>query len=65
MGSAERLVRVCLKGGWNKVVKNVEGSKAARQEFERDRERQRERGKEREGEEGREITKEERGQKSG
>lgn len=46
MGSAERLVRACLRGGWNKVVKNVEGSQAARQESER-RERERERNNER------------------
>lgn len=32
MGSVERLVRACLRGGWNKVVKNVEGSQAARRE---------------------------------
>lgn len=31
MGSAERSVRACLRGGWNKVVKNVEGSQAQAQ----------------------------------
>jgi len=40
MGSAERLVRVCLRGGWNKVVKNMEGSQASKKS-ERERERER------------------------
>lgn len=52
MGSAERLVRACLRGGWNKVVKNVEGkaeAEAVRQESERARARK-VIGKEKEGE---------------
>lgn len=52
MGSAERLVRACLRGGWNKVVKNVEGkAEAVRQESERARARK-VIGKEKEGERG-------------
>lgn len=52
MGSAERLVRACLRGGWNKVVKNVEGkAEAVRQEFERARARK-VIGKEEKGERG-------------
>jgi len=51
---AERLGRACLRGGWNKVVKNLEGSQAAKSLKEQEREREREK-------ERREITKGERG----
>lgn len=54
MGSAERLVRACLREGWNKVVKNVEGkAEAVRQESERAKAREGI-GKERRGERERE-----------
>lgn len=48
------MVRACLRGGWNKVVKNVEGkaeAEAVRQESERARARK-VIGKEKEGERG-------------